>query len=108
MVNTKYLVDNYNLQTLIWDGSYLAVWTVRTTLRTAWLSFQMALLALVYAVIVTGELAALPYTWVAVKALALTAVLVGAFVVTVTSPLVTVCGLGLVAFVYATWPKAGK
>lgn len=105
MVTTKYLVDNYNLQTLIWDGTALAVWTVRTTLRTAWLSFQMALLALAYAIIVAGEfaVAALPYARVAVKALALTAVLVGAFVVTVTNPFAVVCALGLAAFTYATW-----
>lgn len=96
MVTTKYLMDNYNFQTLLWDSAAALAWTVRV---------MLALVAHVAAVINNLAVIATPFVWPAAKALALTAVLVGAMIVTIANPFAVVCVLGLAAFAYATYPS---
>lgn len=101
MISSYALSERVNFQTILWDSTAFVVWSVRTTVRTAWLAFQMALIALAYAVVTVYQYA-VPIT----KALALVALVVaGAFAVSMI-PVTFWAGLAISgALAYVGYPR---
>lgn len=102
MISGYALSERVNFQTILWDSTAFAVWSVRTTVRTAWLAFQMALIALAYAVVTVVEYA-VPIT----KALALVALVVAGALAVAAIPVTFWAGLGVIAvFGWVTYPRS--
>lgn len=80
-MTTRYLVDNYNFQTILWDSASFLAWAARFLWAKGWGVLGLMILAIAYGV-VAGAPSLLAWGAVAVK-VAVWAVVFAAFIVAV-------------------------
>lgn len=68
-MTTKYITDNYNFQTVLWDSASFLAWAIKLVWAKGWLLVGLALLAVAYGIL-TGAPPVLAWGAVAVKAVA--------------------------------------